>query len=272
MFYSSFFLRESAQGVITCRSVEFWHLPFKAISENEASKHPYQLFPRSLSLIFPCQLWPVLVLPLTTKAVRELLGKRKYSSDLLVQAATTGLCEQNKSRSTNKPFFASEIVWLFKVTVTKGLGLPVRMWPTCSGRAASMLLSQWRTQADGTKLAHQNLVANLRWQDRIGSSKVCATHQAATKLLICCDQSNWSAVYQIYCVIGAQEVLWAGNTFKVFCTCKNKPKFYQVIEAAVKAGLPTAWPTAAIFTVPCRWSSMLVKLKVAWDQPWNSQS
>lgn len=27
-----------------------------------------------------------------------------------------------------------------------------------------------------------------------------------------------------------------------------------------------------IFTVPCRWSITLVKLKVAWDQPWNSQS
>lgn len=57
----------------------FWHLHFKAISENEASKHPYQLFPRSLSLIFSCQLWPVFVPPLTIKAVRELFGKSKRS-------------------------------------------------------------------------------------------------------------------------------------------------------------------------------------------------
>lgn len=27
-----------------------------------------------------------------------------------------------------------------------------------------------------------------------------------------------------------------------------------------------------VFTVPCRWSGMSVKLKVAWDQPWNSRS
>lgn len=271
MFYSSFFLSESAWGVITCCTVVFWHLHFKAISENEASKRPYQLFSRSLSLIFPCQLWPVLIPLLTIKAVRELLGKSKWCSDLWVQLAATDLCEQDKSRSSKKPFFASEKVWLFKVTVPKGLGLPVGMWSKCSGRAASTLLLQWRTEPawpgvrlNGAKAAHQNLGANLRRQDRGGSSRACTTHHAATKLLICC--------YQIYCVIRVQEVLWAGNTFKFFCTYKNKPKLHQVIKAAVKAGLPTAWPTEAIFTVPCRWSSMLVKLKVAWDQPWSSQS
>lgn len=138
MFYSSVFLTESAQGVITCCSV-VWHLHFKAISENEASKHPYQLFPRSLFLKFPCQLWPVLALPLTIKAVRELLGKSKFSSDHWVEVANAGLCEQDKSRSTKKPFSASEKVWLLKVTVTTGhvwLGLPVRMWSTCSIYAA----------------------------------------------------------------------------------------------------------------------------------------
>lgn len=77
----------------------------------------------------------------------------------------------------------------------------MRMWSICSGRAASTLLLQQRTEAswngvrpDGAKLAHQNLVANLRYQVRVGSSRVWATRPAATKLLVGCHQSNCSAV------------------------------------------------------------------------------
>jgi len=59
------------------------------------------------TFIFPRQPSPVLVSPPTVKAVRELLGASKRSSDLCVGFATTGLCEWD-SRSTKKPFCGSE--------------------------------------------------------------------------------------------------------------------------------------------------------------------
>lgn len=121
----------------------------------------------------------------------------------------------------------------------------------------------WWCQASPPKSSSKFEVSGQsRFKQSLGYTSCC--HKASRRLppeqLQCCDL--------IYSVVRVPWVLWAGNTG----TCKNKPKLYQVMKAAVKAGLPTAWPTAAIFTVPCRWSSMLVKLKVAWDQPWNSQS
>lgn len=63
---------------------------------------------QALSLIFPCQLLPVLVFPLSVKTVGELLLASKCSSDLWVEFATTGLCGGAKSRSTEKPFSGFE--------------------------------------------------------------------------------------------------------------------------------------------------------------------
>lgn len=48
MFYSGFFLSDSAWEVITSCGVVLWHLHFEAISEAEASKRPYHLFLCSL--------------------------------------------------------------------------------------------------------------------------------------------------------------------------------------------------------------------------------
>lgn len=182
---------------------------------------------------------------------------------------------QDKSRSIKKPFFAFEKVWLLKVTVTKGLdclwgcgqhavaGQHLRCFHSGGQRPPGLLWGLMAHQVGPPKSGSKFEVAGQsRFKQSLRRTSCChkASHLLRPEELECC--------YQIYCVVGVQGVLWAGNTFKFFCTYKNKPKLYQVI----KAGLLTSWPTAAIFTLPCRWSSMLVKLKVAWDLPWNSQS
>lgn len=93
---------------------------------------------QALSLIFPCQLLPVLVSPLSVKTVRELLVASKCSSDLWVEFATTGLCGRDKSRSTEKPLSGFEKVMGTSVT---GISCEntVAFLSACSGGAASTL-------------------------------------------------------------------------------------------------------------------------------------
>lgn len=102
-----------------------------------------------------------------------------------MELATAGLSEQDKSRSTEKPFSGSE-----KLVGTGVTGIScedmVAFLSTCSGEAASMLAlcSYGGGQRDftcpsvkpaGVKLAYQNLLTNLSWQSKFTQSLCSAS-------------------------------------------------------------------------------------------------
>lgn len=81
---------------------------------------------------------PVLVSPLTVQAVGELLGASKCSSAVWVGFAARGLCEQDKSRFTEKPFSGSDNAMGTGATAIIREDM-VAFLSTCSGRTATVL-------------------------------------------------------------------------------------------------------------------------------------
>lgn len=191
MFYSSSFLRGSAQGAITGDGAVLQHRHGKDGSEAEASERPDHLFPGS-PFQFSVSAVAVLVSPLTDRAVGELGGGRKYSSDLWVAFAATGLCEKGKSGSTVEPLSG------FEKAMGKGVTGQLRGHGcgsvTTQQRAPSMLRLCALVVGDRGHLAWGkacwcpvNLLKSVNESDRAGQvHAVGALRRAATKVLICC--------------------------------------------------------------------------------------
>lgn len=78
---------------------------------------------------------------------------------------------------------------------------------------------------------------------------------------------NWQNCYQKCKRYFRPEVFLSS-----FIHLKIKLSYMRWPKQLLKLVYPWHDLLQLIFAVPCRWSSMLAKLKVAWDQPWNSQS
>lgn len=142
-------------------------------------------------------------------------------------------------------------------------GVTGRMWSMCSGRAASTLLLQGRAEAawpgvrpDGARLAHQNLSANL--SGRVGSCRVCATHHAATKLLIC-SQGNRSAATRFIVSLGCKKYFGLEILLNSFVHKKTNTSYIRWPKQLIKLVYPQHDPLQPFSLFPaggavCWWN------------------
>lgn len=130
----------------------------------------------------PCQPSPVLVSPLTDKAVKELPGGSKYSSDLWVALATTGLRETDKSGSTGEPLSGFEKVMGTPVTGISCEDTVAVPSPHSSGQhlCCIFVLLWWGTEATwpgvkpaSVQVTDRNLLMNLIGQGKCTQSTLC---------------------------------------------------------------------------------------------------
>lgn len=80
-------------------------------------------------------------------------------------------------------------------------------------------------------------------------------------------RQHWQNLYQMCRKYFRLEVFLSS-----FVHVKIKSSYMRWPKQLLKLVYPQHDLLQHIFTVPHRWSSMLVKLKVAWDQPWSSRS